>query len=66
MKPEHWQQLNELFHAAVQRKSEARALFLDEACAGDDALPKQTEALLAAHERGGKLCRKSCSINLER
>ena len=29
MKPEHWQQLDELFHSALERESGERAAFLD-------------------------------------
>jgi serine/threonine protein kinase/TolB-like protein/tetratricopeptide (TPR) repeat protein len=53
MKPERWQQLDELFHAALERKPQERAAFLDEACAGDEALRQRVEALLAAHEQAG-------------
>ena len=51
MKPERWQQLDQLFHAALERKPEERAAFLDEACAGDEELRKEVEALIAAHEQ---------------
>jgi serine/threonine-protein kinase len=53
MKPEHWQQLDKLFHSALEREPAERAAFLDEACAGDDPLRKQVEAVLAAHEQAG-------------
>ncbi len=53
MKPESWQQLDNLFHSALERVPEGRAAFLDGACAGDDQLRKQVEALLAAHEKAG-------------
>ena len=53
MKPEHWQQLDELFHAALERESAERAAFLDEACAGDEVLRKEVEALIAANEQAG-------------
>ena len=53
MKPERWQQLDELFHAALEREPGERAAFLDDACAGDESLRKQVEALLAGHEKAG-------------
>ena len=53
MKPERWQQLDELFHAALQHEPEERAAFLDEACVDDEALRQQVEALLAANEEAG-------------
>jgi len=53
MKPERWQQLDDLFHSALERAPAERAAFLDDACAGDESLRKQVEALLAAHVEGG-------------
>jgi serine/threonine protein kinase/Tol biopolymer transport system component len=53
MKPERWQQLDRLFHSALERGPAARAVFLHEACAGDEALRKQVEVLLSAHEEAG-------------
>jgi hypothetical protein len=53
MKPERWQKIDELFHAAVERNDGERAAFLDDACAGDESLRKQVEALLAGHEQAG-------------
>ena len=53
MNPERWQQLDKLFHAALERAPDERAAFLDEACADDDSLRKQVEELLAGHEEAG-------------
>lgn len=53
MKPERWQQLDSLFHDALSRGPEERAAFMDRACAGDEELRRQVEALLAAHEEAG-------------
>jgi serine/threonine protein kinase len=53
MKPEGWQQLDKLFHSALERRAEERAAFLKEVCAGDESLRKQVEGLLAAHEKAG-------------
>jgi hypothetical protein len=44
----------DVFIAALQKKSRAqRQEYLDEACGGDEALRRDVEALLAAHERAG-------------
>ena len=43
MKPE--QQLDKLFHSALEREPQERAEFLDDACAGDETLRKRVEAL---------------------
>src|SRR5262245_16464482 len=53
MKPERWRQIEEVYHAAVERDADKRALFLDEACAGDKALLHDVEALLAANDQLG-------------
>ena len=34
MKPELWEQINDLFQSAVERAPEDRAAFLEEACRG--------------------------------
>jgi serine/threonine protein kinase len=47
MKPEHWRQIEQLYHAALERAEAERSAFLDEACAGDEALRREVESLLA-------------------
>src|SRR6266446_1522095 len=51
MTPERYQLLSELFAAACERRGDDRAAFLDEACAGDDALRRAVEELLAADQK---------------
>src|SRR5689334_871368 len=46
MKPERWQQIEQLYHSALERKGGQRVAFLDAACAGDDALRREVESLL--------------------
>ncbi len=48
MTPERWQQVKAVFQAALEADPSARAAFLIEACANDDALREQVEKLLAA------------------
>ncbi|MDQ3013144.1 MAG: serine/threonine protein kinase, partial [Acidobacteriota bacterium] len=48
MKPERWRQIDEVFQAALERAPEERAVFLSEACGGDDSLRREVEALLAS------------------
>ncbi|MDQ3653306.1 MAG: hypothetical protein M3458_24095, partial [Acidobacteriota bacterium] len=48
MRPERWQQVSQLFQSALERAPHERALYLQSAC-GDDALRRQVESLLAAH-----------------
>jgi serine/threonine-protein kinase len=44
--PERWQQIARVYEAAVDLDERARAPFLAEACAGDDALRREVESLL--------------------
>ena len=53
MTPERWQQVKNLFHSALERESNHRALFLDEACAGDVLLRREVESLITSHEQTG-------------
>jgi len=48
---ERWQQVNDLFHSAVERAPTERAAFLDEACRGDEGLCREVKSLLTSHER---------------
>ncbi|MBZ5516457.1 MAG: protein kinase [Acidobacteriia bacterium] len=49
MKPERWQEIERVFHAALEREPHQRPAFLDEACAGDQALRREIDSLLAQH-----------------
>ncbi len=51
MKPERWQKIDEIFHAALQYKPDERKAFIEEACRGDEELRRELESLLA-EERG--------------
>ena len=51
MEPERWRQIDEMFHRALEHDAGPRAEFLAGACGGDEALRREVEALLAAHER---------------
>ena len=53
MNPERWQQVDELFQAALQRPREARTSFLAEASGGDEALRQEVQQLLAAFDAAG-------------
>ncbi|HVQ38546.1 MAG TPA: tetratricopeptide repeat-containing serine/threonine-protein kinase, partial [Pyrinomonadaceae bacterium] len=53
MKPEQWQQINRLYHSALEREPAWRGAFLDEACAGDEWLRREVEGLIAANEQAG-------------
>lgn len=51
MKPERLQQIEKLYHAALELGESQRSAFLDQACAGDDALRRELESLLAFQSR---------------
>src|SRR6476619_3222826 len=51
MQPERWQQIDRLFHLALEKERDERGMFLTDACAGDEVLRKQIEDLIASHEQ---------------
>ena len=51
MNPERRQQINQLLDAALELEPDQRAAFLDESCAGNDALRREVESLIAAHQQ---------------
>src|SRR5215472_5583226 len=51
MKPQRWQQINDLFQSAVERAPEERTAFLEQACHGDEGLRREVESLIALDER---------------
>jgi non-specific serine/threonine protein kinase/serine/threonine-protein kinase len=51
MDAERWQRINTLYHAALERDTAQRAVFLHDACAGDDELREEVESLIAAHHK---------------
>src|ERR1700722_17132789 len=55
MKQELWRQVEELFHAALERPPEARRAFLDEACGEDNELRQQAGMLVSKDEHAGSL-----------
>jgi eukaryotic-like serine/threonine-protein kinase len=52
MTPERWQQVDDIFQAAVELSIEDRAAFVDSATEGDDELRREVESLIAADEQG--------------
>jgi eukaryotic-like serine/threonine-protein kinase len=51
MKPERWEQINELFQSAADRAPQERAAFLKGACGGDERLRREVESLIAYYDR---------------
>jgi serine/threonine protein kinase len=50
MTPERWQRVEQVLQAALDRSPRERSAFLDEACAGDDDLRRETSSLVEAHD----------------
>ena len=47
MELDRWEQIERLYHAALERGPDAREAFLDKACAGDEDLRREVAGLLA-------------------
>ena len=50
---QHWQQVKELFEAALEQPVSARSQFLDRACGSDGVLRNEVESLLRSHDEAG-------------
>src|SRR2546421_6335463 len=48
-----WQQIKEIFYSALERAPGERSAYLQAACAHDESLRREVEALITAHEREG-------------
>ena len=53
--PERYRRIVAIFEAACEHPTKARAAFLDEACAGDEALRREVEEMLAHDASAGKI-----------
>src|ERR1051325_3768269 len=63
MKPERWQRVEDLYHAARECDSGQRNVFLRHACAGDEDLRREVESLLA-QDSGGDEFTTTRAINV--
>jgi serine/threonine protein kinase/Tol biopolymer transport system component len=50
MLPEQWQEIEKLYHSAIERSPEDRQSYLESACAGNEALQREVESLLASDD----------------
>ena len=55
MTSDRWQQISQLFHTTLALDTHERAAFLDDACAGDNALRREVESLLAQQTNAEQL-----------
>jgi len=53
MPDQHWENLKEIFHAAVALAPDERAAYLERTCSGNDSLRQAVESLLKSHEETG-------------
>ncbi|HMF55568.1 MAG TPA: protein kinase, partial [Pyrinomonadaceae bacterium] len=53
MTPERWQEVKDIFHAALEREAGQRSAFLSEACGEDSSLRQEVESLISSHEQDG-------------
>lgn len=58
MELERWQQLEQIFQAAIERPPNERAAFLDEACREDKSLRDEAESLVASFEEASGFIEK--------
>ena len=54
MTPERWQQIEKIYHSALELEESQRAAFLEEACAGDEVLRQEVESLLRSEPSGDR------------
>src|SRR5215471_5861905 len=59
MTPARFQAIEQIFLAALEQKPDQVKAFLDAACAGDEALRREVEVLLASDERAGRFIEES-------
>ncbi len=59
MKPERWQRVEELYHAALEQPAESRADFLRSACGDDEELHREVESLLSFRSQAENFIEKS-------
>src|SRR5437870_13625324 len=61
MKPEPLQKIDQVFQSALDLPPGRRAIFLDDACAGNSELRREVESLLKAHQDAGDFIEGSVS-----
>ena len=53
MDPDRWQKIEQIYNAAIELEPDRREAWLAEACAGDESLRKEVEALLQSNSEDG-------------
>ena len=57
MEPDRWREVERLYHAALEREPELRAVFLAAASGGDEELLDEVRSLLEQHSADSRLDR---------
>ncbi|HQR33635.1 MAG TPA: protein kinase [Blastocatellia bacterium] len=58
MTPERWQQIEPIYHGALECLPDERATFLQQSCTGDEELRREIESLLASHDQAASFIEK--------
>jgi len=53
MEPGLWQRVEEVVQRALELDESRRGEYLESSCRGDEALRREAESLVAAHDRAG-------------
>ena len=62
VKPDEWQDIKRLFHAALELSPEERPAFLREVSNGDEPVRQEVEPLLLAHDQAGDFIVESALV----
>ena len=54
MTPERWQQITNIFEAALEQPTGERVAFVNERCAGDEELRREVDAMLSSHQQASR------------
>src|SRR6202453_666642 len=65
MSPQLFQRLREIYHAALDRPSDERSSFLEQACSGDAALQREVRSLLNADAEAGSFLATAADAGLD-
>lgn len=65
MTPERWQQIEEIFQAALERPHSERPAFLVQMCKGDEELRGQVERLLQSDEEAGDFMASRAQVTVD-
>src|SRR5579884_2087781 len=50
METDDWRKIEHIYHSALEQESSRRAVFVEQACAGNQSLRREVESLLAQAE----------------